>query len=88
MERGLGRLTSEVLFKRLTHKEMETEKEEQRLASENDLNRTSSSQYGGQSFQEWVRRKDAEKRLKRRLIQDSKNEIRAQLLDVAKDEQT
>lgn len=38
----------------------------------------------GLSYSEWVRKKDAEKRLKRKLLQDAKKEIRDELLEEAK----
>jgi len=38
------------------------------------------------SFGQWVRSKDAEKRLKKKLIQEQKREIRSELLDYAKQE--
>ena len=39
------------------------------------------------SFEEWVRRKDAEKRMKHKLTQDVKNEIRQELYDITQKEQ-
>lgn len=41
----------------------------------------------GLAFDEWVRKKEAEKRLKKKLIKDAKSEYRAELLEVAKLEQ-
>ena len=38
------------------------------------------------SFQQWVRAKDAEKRLKKKLVNESKREIRQELLEYAKTE--
>ena len=35
------------------------------------------------SFNEWVKRKDAEKRMKQRLINDVKQEIRQEIYDIA-----
>lgn len=35
------------------------------------------------SFNEWLRRKDAERRMKKRLIDDAKNEIRQELFEIA-----
>lgn len=35
-------------------------------------------------FQQWVRRKDAEKRLKKKLVDECKREIRQELLEHAK----
>ena len=59
----------------------ETE-ESGRQQSNSDLDRR------GLTFQEWVRKKDAEKRLRKKLIQDMKNDVRADLLEVAKEEQS
>ena len=39
------------------------------------------------SFEEWVKRKDAEKRMKSKLVQDIKNEIRQELFEIAQKEQ-
>ena len=38
------------------------------------------------NFQQWVRAKDAEKRLKKKLISENKREIRQELLEYAKTE--
>jgi hypothetical protein len=38
------------------------------------------------TFNEWVRRKDAEKRIKRKLLKDAKEEIRQSLYELAKEE--
>jgi hypothetical protein len=38
------------------------------------------------TFQQWVRRKDAEKRLKKKLIGEAKQEIRDELMEYAKQE--
>ena len=38
------------------------------------------------NFQQWVRAKDAERRLKKKLIAESKREIRTELLEYAKTE--
>ena len=40
------------------------------------------------SFQQWVRAKDAEKRLKKKLINEQKREIRQELLEYAKSEKS
>ncbi len=40
----------------------------------------------GISYQEWVRRKDAEKRLKSKLIFEAKREMRIELLEQAKED--
>lgn len=44
--------------------------------------------YGGSglSYGDWLKRKDAEKRLKRKLVNQAQNEIKEELLDVAKTE--
>jgi predicted transposase YdaD len=38
------------------------------------------------NFQQWVRAKDAERRLKKKLIAESKREIRQELIEYAKTE--
>lgn len=40
----------------------------------------------GLSYQDWLKAKDAEKRLKRKLIGQAQNEIKEELLEVAKKE--
>ena len=37
-------------------------------------------------FQQWVRRKDAEKRLQKKLVNEQKRDIRQELLEFAKQE--
>jgi len=41
----------------------------------------------GLSFNEWVRRKEAEKRMKQRLMKEVKDEIRQELIEIAQEEQ-
>ena len=41
----------------------------------------------GLSFNEWVRRKDAEKRMKQRLVNVAKDEIKQELYEMAQKEQ-
>ena len=41
----------------------------------------------GLSFNEWVRRKDAEKRMKQRLVNVAKDEIKQELFEMAQKEQ-
>lgn len=81
--------TSQVLFKRLANKgaiidssrcSLLTEKNRAGSARTQHTNRTAPS------FQQWVRGKDAEKRLKKKLVSESKREIRQELLEYAKKE--
>ena len=60
-------INSEALFKRISQKEIDLD---------NMIENPEKGSNGGLSFQEWVRKKDAEKRLKRRLVNDVKNEIK------------
>ncbi len=38
------------------------------------------------SFNEWLRRKDAERRMKKRLVDEARNEIRNELFELAQHE--
>jgi len=40
------------------------------------------------SFNEWLRRKDAERRMKKRLLNDARKEIRQELFELAQLEQS
>ena len=96
-ENKQGKLTSTVLFKRLSEKDLQMERTQNlksnlnvdvypekaipiTTTTENNSNSEEDSREG-LTFQEWVRRKDAEKRLKKRLLKEVKNEIRADLLE-------
>jgi hypothetical protein len=58
---------SNALFERLTEKEI----------AEMNRSQTGEVPYNkGIRFNEWIRRKDAESRMKRKLIQEAKNDIR------------
>ena len=48
--------------------------------------RSANTNRNAPNFQQWVRAKDAEKRLKKKLIQEQKREIRQELLEFAKQE--
>ncbi len=65
---------SNALFERLTEKEIAEMK-----ASHNDI-----VQYNkGIRFNEWIRRKDAEQRMKKKLIQEARNDIRQEVFELA-----
>ena len=64
---------SNAIFERLTEKEVQ----ELKRAQMGDVNER------GIPFNEWLRRKDAEKRMKKRLIVEAKNEIRQELFELA-----
>jgi len=82
--------TSNVLFKRLSNKgpvsassklsllESEGHKSTERVSVRTNI--------AAPDFQQWVRRKDAEKRLKKKLVNEYKREVRAELLEYAKQE--
>jgi len=69
---------SVAIFNRLTEKEIKEMKAKQDITE------------GGRelSFNEWLRRKDAERRMKKRLLDDAKNELRQELYELAQVEQT
>lgn len=75
-----GAFSSSLLFQRLTQKEIQAKAEQN---SNRGTSAKSSSDDQGLSFNEWVRRKDAEKRMKQRLERELKHEIRQELLEVA-----
>ena len=60
---------SNAIFQRLTEKEIN----EMKRAS---LEMTDAEMSSALNFNEWLRRKDAERRMRRRLIDEAKNEIR------------
>ena len=82
--------TSQVLFKRLSNKGpisnssrislLESGRKKPSSARSVHTNRAAPN------FQQWVRAKDAEKRLKKKLIAESKREVRQELLEYAKAE--
>jgi hypothetical protein len=62
---------SNALFERLTEKEMA------------EIKRESAEFTKGIRFNEWIRRKDAEQRMKRKLIYEAKNDIRQEVFELA-----
>lgn len=80
--------TSAVLFKRLKNKgPVSTGSKLSLLESRKSSSaRSVHTDRGAPSFQQWVRGKDAERRLKKKLIAESKREIRQELLGYAKRE--
>jgi hypothetical protein len=65
---------SNALFERLTEKEID----EMRRSQMDHQPRI-----GGVRFNEWVRRKDAETRMRKKLIQEAKNDIRQEVFELA-----
>lgn len=86
--------TSQVIFRRLANKgKIEDSENLSILGDEKQKKRTGSARTeetnrNAPSFQQWVRAKDAEKRLKKKLIAEAKREIREELLSYAKDEKS
>ena len=86
--------TSQVIFRRLANKgKIEDSENLSILGDEKQKKRTGSARTeetnrNAPSFQQWVRAKDAEKRLKKKLIAEAKREIREELLGYAKDEKS
>ena len=81
--------TSQVLFKRLANKGAIQDSSRCSLLTEKNRGgsaRTMHTDRKAPNFQQWVRAKDAEKRLKKKLIQEEKREIRQELLQYAKNE--
>ena len=81
--------TSQVLFKRLANKGAIADSSRCSLLTEKNRGgsaRTLHTDRKAPNFQQWVRLKDAEKRLKKKLIQEEKREIRQELLEYAKNE--
>lgn len=82
--------TSQVLFKRLSNKGPISNSSRISLldSGRNKANsaRSVHTNRNAPSFQQWVRSKDAEKRLKKKLINEQKREIRQELLEYAKSE--
>lgn len=85
---------SQVLFNRLNVKDDERFSDYSqrslfgagKTSSELDKQKGGKNGRNGLSYQEWVKAKDAEKRLKRKLIGQAQNEIKEELLKVAKQE--
>lgn len=69
---------SNALFERLTEKEIA---EMNRLQMDVPYNK-------GIRFNEWIRRKDAESRMKKKLIQEAKNDIRQEVFEMAQMDQS
>jgi hypothetical protein len=78
---SMHRTKSNAIFERLTEKEVE---EHLRRSSFESSEQTSS---GGITFNEWLRKKDAEQRMKKKLILEAKNEMRQELFELAQQEQ-
>lgn len=71
---------SNAIFERLTHKELVEAKRVAGALEPSDLPKI--------SFNEWLRRKDAERRMRRTLLSEARNEIRQELFEYASFEQT
>ena len=81
--------TSQILFKRLSNQGVIEDSSRCSLLGENKYRgsaRTNRTNKTAPNFTQWVRRKDAEKRLKKKLLQETKREIRNELLEFAKGE--
>lgn len=80
--------TSKVLFKRLKNKgPVSTGSRISLLESKRSSSaRSMHTMRNDMNFSQWVRGKDAEKRLKKKLVDESKMEIRKELLEYAKSE--
>lgn len=83
--------TSQVLFKRLSKKGEISKRSSQLSILESGRQKSASARSANTNrnapnFQQWVRAKDAEKRLKKKLIAETKREIRQELLEFAKQE--
>ena len=82
--------TSAVLFKRLSNKGPISNSSKCSLLDSGRDNRGSARSVNtnrtAPNFQQWVRAKDAEKRLKKKLLAETKREIRQELLEFAKNE--
>jgi hypothetical protein len=81
--------TSNILFKRLSNKgPISTGSKLTLLESEGAKasRRSVHTNKDAPDFQQWVRKKDAEKRLKKKLINELKREMRQELLEYAKQE--
>lgn len=81
--------TSQVLFKRLSNKgTVSTGSRLSLLGGDQPKasRRSVHTNIHAPDFQQWVRRKDAEKRLQKKLINEQKRDIRQELLEFAKQE--
>ena len=74
---------SEILFNKL--KPDKNEMTSETLSQFSDNENGQKREYR-QTYDEWTKRKDAEKRLKRKLIRSSQNQVREELLQIAKSE--
>lgn len=79
--------TSKILFKRLSNKGPISSSSKISLL-ESSRSKSSAMSMPNNSdaptFQQWVRSKDAEKRLRKKLLNEQKREVRSELLDYAK----
>lgn len=74
---SLNKTRSNALFERLTEKELEEARRKQPAFEWQQAQSTVIK------FNEWLRRKDAEVRMKKKLIRDAKNEIRQEIYEIA-----
>jgi hypothetical protein len=70
----MNRSQSNAIFERLTEKEIM------------EMNQAHVDTNGKLPFNEWLRRKDAEMRMRKKLIDEAKNEIRQELFEIAQQE--
>ena len=78
---------SAILFNKLNPKKVEMKEDSvQTISSESQSSHRREDPRA--SYQDWLKRKDAEKRLKRKLIRQSQNQVRADLLEIAKTEKS
>lgn len=70
---SLVKSRSNALFERLTEKEIAEMNKSQMEVQYNK----------GIRFNEWIRRKDAEQRMRKRLVQEAKNDIRQEVFELA-----
>ena len=81
--------TSQILFKRLSNQGKVQDSSRCSLLDDNKYRgseRSHRTNKNAPNFTQWVRKKDAEKRLKKKLINEQKREIRSELLNFAKQE--
>lgn len=71
---SLHRTKSNAIFERLTEKEVEEHLRRASVAMEST---------GQMTYNEWLRRKDAEERMKKKLIKVAKSEMRQELFEMA-----
>jgi hypothetical protein len=70
-------MQTNALFERLTEKEIEEMKKEASMAA------VIAGHSNAMSFNEWVRRKDAERRIRTRLMKQAKEEVRQEVFQLA-----